>query len=481
MRANVGKPVTRFCEEITIPKREVLAREGFRFPPITPRATKSPGWKLGSGFEGITLDLSTRKRPETSRNRKIRHARTPSFLGRSLPKLELSTRSSPICQSISQRGILKRKKDRDDLFEIKKNEPARELGTADGAVEVGLPCSAGKTGGEVALEHDTSLTAPTRPPMENDPFRTAPAFQPGTVEGPKQLRLNQAKDLDASPAIRRPSKSERTGWLKRKRVGFAVADEDDEEQLFVQIPRLSVDSRENGIHNQRLGLGTYFEGLEQTQHAVGNVLQAFKGGGQTTPNAERPIVEEHGSDFEDEILDYQSSNSPPQPPTSRDSDGADFPTSPLHAKGLSMPNARHHIQVPRTSEVPETQDRLQESIEFDHMRTESQSLGSSSYRIPATSLDSGDYFSKAVQQLDSPEKIPHTVTRRRCRREPVQDVRGSQIMFGPQKGAHYVTVAPISGEQRFKEQEGSLGLGVTPRLKGRMSNVLFRPPFKEPL
>lgn len=471
MRANVGKPVTRFREEITIPKREVLAREGFRFPPITPRATKSPGWRLGSGFEGITFDLSTKKGPETLRNRKVRHARTPSFLGRSLPELEFSTRSSPTRHSVSQRGILKRRKDRDDPVQIKKNEPARELGTADGAVEVGLPCKAAKTGGKIAFEQMTRLTAPTRPLIENDQFRTAPAFQPGTVEGSKQLHSNQAKDLDASPAIRRPSKSERNGWLKHKKVGFAVADEDDEEQLFVQIQRTSVDSRDNGISDQRIGLDTYFEGLEQTQHAVGNVLQAFNGGGQTTPNAERPIMEEHGSDFEDEILDYQSSNSHPQPPPSRDSDGADFPTSPLHAKGLSMPNARHHVQVPRTSEVPETQDRIQESIEFAQTRTKSQSLGSCSYRIPATSLDSGNYFSKAVQRLDSPENIPHTVTRRRSRREPVQDVRGS----------HHVTVAPSTGEQRFQEQEGSLELGVTPRLKGRMSNVPFRPPFKEPL
>ena len=481
MRANMGKPVTRFREEITIPKRGVLTREGFRFPPITPRATKSPGWRLGSGFEGIALDLSTKKRPETSRNRKVRHARTPSFLVWSFPELELSTRPSPISHSMSQRGILKRQRDRDDPFEINKNEPARELGTADGAVEVGLPCTAARTGGKIAFEQLNRLTAPVRPPTDNDQLRTAPAFQTGTVKGPNQLHSNQSRDLDASPAIREPSKSERTGWLKRKRVGFAVADEDDDEQLFVQIQRTSVGSRENRILNQRLGLDTYFEGPGQTQHAVGNVLQAFNGGGQTTPNGEGPIIAEHGSVFEDEILDYQSSNSPPQPPPSRNSDGADIQNSPLHAKGLSIPNARHHVQVPRTSEVPETQDRPQESIELDHMRTESQSLGLHSYHIPATSLDSGNYFSKAVQQLDSPEKIPHTVTRRRSRREPVQDVRGSQIMYGSQNGAHHVTVARIASEQRFQEQEGSLELGVTPRLKGKMSNVPFRPPFKESL
>ena len=481
MRANVGKPVTRFREEITIPTREVLAREGFRFPPITPRAKKSPGWRLGSGFEGITLDLATRKRPETSRNRKVRHTRSPSFLGRTLPELELSSRLSPIRQSISQRGILKRQKDRNDPFRINKNEPAREHDTADGATEVELPSNAAKTDGKIACEQMTNLTIPKHPSIENDQLGTAPAFQTGTIKGPNQLHSNQARNLDASTAIREPSKSERNGWLKRPRVDFAVADEDDEEHLLVQIQRTAIDSRENGISNQILGLDTYFEGPGQTQHAVGNVLQTFNGGGQPTPNAERPVSEEHGSGFEDEILDYQSSNSPPQPPPCRDSNRTDFLNSPLHAKGLSIPNARHHVQVPRTSEVPETQDRPQESIELDHIRTESQSLGLHSYHIPATSLDSGNYFSKAVQQLDSPEKIPHTVTRRRSRREPVQDLRGSQIHSGRQRGAHLVTVAPSTGEQRFKEQEGSLELGMTPRLKRRMSNVPFRPPFKEPL
>ena len=292
-----------------------------------------------------------------------------------------------------------------------------ELGTADCAVEVNQPRRPARTSRKVAFEPTSSVTAPIQPTMENDQSQTALASQNGTVKEPNQLHLNQAMNSDASQAIRRPSKSERSGWLKRRDFDSAVADEDDEEI----------------------------------------------------------------SDFEDEVLDRQSSHSPPQPPPSRDLDEAAFQTSPMHAQGPPIPNARHHVQVPRTSEVPETQDRLQEFIERDHTRTESPSLTLRSYRIPATSLDSGDYFSKAIQQLDSPEEIPHTVTRRRSRREPGQDVRGSQRMFGTQKGAHHVSVPPTTGKVRLEEQEGSLELGVTPRLKERMSNVPFRPPFKEPL
>ena len=94
MRANVGKPVTRIRHEITMPKWEVLAREGLKVPPTTPRATKPRQWRLGSGFDGITLAPSTNKRPQTSCNRKAGHARTPGSLGRTLPQLELSNSSS---------------------------------------------------------------------------------------------------------------------------------------------------------------------------------------------------------------------------------------------------------------------------------------------------------------------------------------------------------------------------------------------------
>lgn len=452
-RANVGKPVTRIREEIIIPQREVLAREGFKFPPITPRAAKSPGWRLGSGFDGITLESSTKKGPQTSRNRKTRHARTPCFLDRSLPELELSARSSPSRKSVGQKGIPKRQKDQRGPVENRKYQPARALVTADDAVEDGPPHRTAEVGGKAAFEQMASLTALLRPPMENDQFRTVSSpHRNGISKEPIQLRQSQNRDPEDGPAIREPSKSERNGWLKRKIVDFAVADEDDERQLLVHPKRTSVHASELRRESGRNGSDTY---LEDTAH---------------------------GSDSENEILDLPSPIIPPEPPPSSDSEH-DLPTSPLHSKSLSIPNARHHIDVPRTSEVPETQERLQESIELDqYKRTESPDQGLYSLRRPATTLDSGRYFSKAVLQLGSPEKAPHAITRRGSRREPDQDVRGSQVMFGTQRGARgarHVTVALMTGEGRSQKQEGSLELGVTPRLKRKMSNVPFRPPFKE--
>ncbi|CAD6564042.1 MAG: hypothetical protein ASARMPRED_002672 [Alectoria sarmentosa] len=497
MKANVGKPVTRIRQEITIPQREILTQEDFKFPPITPRAMKSPGWKLGSGFEGMTLEPSTNKRAKTSHNRKLRHARTPCFLDRSHLKLELSSRLSSVVQSVGQRAIPKGQKDQGGPGETRNYEPARGFGMIDGAVEDGLPHA------EAAFEQVASLTALLRSPIENDQSRiVSSAHRNGIFKEPIQLHQRQRRNLEASRAIREPSKSERNGWLKRRRVEFAVGDQDREEQLFVHTQRASVHTSEHGLEIGRNGLESYFEDTAQAQYAIYNDLHAFGGSGQTTPNPERLLTsqqqdafrgeqsaeqhqyrtvhgpEKQSSDSEEQILDHRSSNGLPEPPPSSDSE-ADFPSSPLHAKGLSIPNARHRIEVPRTFEIPETQERLQDSIVIDHTRAKSPDLGLYPYRIPETTLGSGKYFSKAVQRLDSPEKAPHTTTRRRSRREPDHDVRGLQVLFGAQKGAHNVNVTPVTRGPSSQEQKGSLELGVTARLKRRMSNVPFGPPFKE--
>lgn len=466
-RAIVGKPVTRIRQDIAIPQQEILAREGFRFPPITPRATKSPGWRLGSGFEGVILELSMNKRPETTRKRKVKHARTPCFLRRPLPKLDLSTRLSPLRQSVGQKGISRRQKDPGGSVEIRKYEPTREVSMADDAVEDGVPHRAAKTGGKSAFEQVASLSTPPHASTENDQSPTASSsYCNVNIKGPIQLHQTQNRDLDASQAVREPSKSERTGWLKRRKASFAVAGGDAEEQLFVHTQRASITAGEHERRNGRNGFDTYLEDTAQAQHAVYTDLQASNEGGQTTPHPKRSVnsqqqdvledeqsaeqhsrrvphdAQEQSSESEEEAFNYQSLDWPPEPPPSSDSE-ADFPSSPFDARELLMSKPRHQIQVPRTSEVPETQGRPRESIELDHKKTEILDPGLYSYRIPATTLDSGKYFSKAVQLLESPEKVPHTVMRRRSRREPNQDVRGSQVMFGTEIGACHVNVAPI--------------------------------------
>ncbi len=406
---------------------------------------------------------------------------------------------------MGQSAISKTQKDQSGFVETSKYEPSRELSTTEGAGENGMPQRAAQNGEKSTFEQVAGLSALLRLPVANDKSRTASSsYCNGTIKEPIRLHQGQNRDLDASQAIREPSKSERTGWLKRRRVSFAVADEDEEEQFLVHTQNTSVNARDHERMNGSNGLDTYLGGTAQAPCAVYNDLQASNKGGQTTstiPNPKRTTTsqqqdisqgeqsaqqqvshyaQEQISDSEEATFNYASSDCPPEPPPSSDFED-DFSSSPSDARALPVSKPRHQVQVPRTSEVPETQERLQESIELDYTKTETLDPGPYSYRIPATTLDSGKYFSKAVQLLDSPAKLPHTVTRRKSRREPDREVGDSQVMFGTEKGAHHVNVALMTGRESFQGQEGGLGLGVTPRLQRRMSNVPFKPPFKESL
>ena len=502
MKANVGKPVTRIRKEITIPQRKVSDRGRFKVLPSTPRATKSPGWRLGSGFDGVTMESSTNMRPQASRKRNVDHARTPRFLGQSLPELELSIGSSPTRQFPGPRGIPTRRENPCSPVETKEFDPVRKLGTADGAGEGGLVQRPAKIGGEAAFVHVANSVAPIHPLIRNDQCGTASSSHyHDIVREPFQLQLSQCRDLAASQTIREPSKSERNGWLKRRKVDFAVAD-DDEERLFIRTQTISVNGSGDGRKGGRDRIDNYLKDPTQVQHAAATDLQAFNGGEQSTQNPQRsqkqgliqdePSAEQHrrrvshdvevgSSDSEEAASNNQSLDMPPEPRLSLDYE-ANFPTLACHPAGLSVPKAKYSIEVPRTSEVPETQKVLQESIELDAMRTELLNPDRHPYQMSKTTLDSGGYFSKAVQQLEFPETVQHTITRRRSRQMPDLDASGLPVMSRMQKGlSHYANVAQFTGEQRPQKQEGILQLGVTPRLERRMSNMPFRPPFMESL
>lgn len=506
MRANVGRPVTRIRHEILMPRWEVLDRGRFKVLPNTPSATKSPGWKLGSGFDGITLKQSTNMSLQASRKRKFGHTRTPQIVGHSLPELDFSAGSSPTRHFIGQRGIPSRQKKHYGP------EPVEKLCTADDALEGGPAQSAAKTCEEAASRQVATSTTPIQSLMRNDRSGTSSSSHHGILKGPTQLHPSQSRDLDASQTIREPSRSERNGWLKRRKVDLAVADE-DEERLFARI----LTARVHGIR-ERKGSGRdrvdgYLKDTTQTQHDAGADQQAFSRGGQTTQNPHRPVssqrqksiqkepsarprrrrvsqdVEAESSDSEGAASTHQRLNRPPHPPPSLESE-ADLPASAFHPPpGLSMPKARSSIQGSRTSEIPETQEEVlrEESTALDAPRTERLNPDDRRHHPfdeTTTTLGSGGYFSAAVRQLGSAETVPHTITRRRSRREPDRDARGLPLTsrMWRRVSSHQVNAAPFVVEESGpQKQEGVLQLGVTPRLKGKMSNVPFRPPFMESL
>ena len=502
VRANIGKPVTRIRQQISVPCQGDPARKAFKFPPITPKPAKLPGWKLESGFEGTPLAQLKNTIPETRGNLRVRHAKTPCFLRRAFPKLELSSRLSSTRQSLGQKNISTGAESRGNSIGTRRDGPVMNFGSADVAAGEGMPHSAGETGGKTALEPVASLNTPLRPPLENSQPRGESSSDHKTdVEESTQLHQSQNKGLGASQAIREPSKSERNGWLKRRRVDFAIFNEDEEEPLFVHTQRTCVNGSDYGRKNERNGSDTYLIDTAQARSTICNHVQAFNEGGQTTPSSGRPVAtqpqvifrdqqsaeqdrqrasrgaEAQSLNFNGKKIDHPRSHFTPKLPLSSDSK-AKVSSSPSYARGFLIPKRRHQIQITRTSEVPETQERPRES-ETVYTRTRSLDLGRYPPHVSETILDSGKYFSKAVQQLVSLEKLEHTITRGRSRREPDQDARGSEMMLGMQKGAHQLNVAPITGEERPEKQNGSLEFGITPRLKRTVSTVSFRPPFKE--
>ena len=503
MKANVGKPVTRIRQEITIPQRETLAGGVFKILPVTPKVTKSPGWRLGSGFDGVTLKPSTNVGQRTSRNRKVGRAEPLCSLRQSQPKLDLSNGLSPTRQLVSQRDDPKKQEYHSGSVEVRSIKPFRELGTADGAFEGGLARRAAETGRKAAFVQVASLPSPIyRPIKTHESIKALSSHDEYIVKEPIQLHLSQSRNLDASQIIREPSRSERNGWLKRRRVDFAVADEDEEDRLFLHTQTTSsANYDEDGRQNR---LQQCFANAAQEQHPDRSDPQAFIEGGLTRSNTELPVTSQKRDNFQDEpskqhrrrtlhdpekrtsdsgreASNYQSLNSSPESSLFPDS-VADFSASAVQPTGLSTPKARHKIEVPRTSEIPETQEALQESIELDHISTEPLDPEQHSFQLSETTLDSGKYFAKAVQQLEMLEMVSHPITRRMSHREPDQDVRGSSVISRMPEGlSHHVNVGPFIGEQRLQKQKGTLQLGVTPRLKRRMSNAPFRPPFMESL
>ena len=289
MRANVGKPVTKIRKELSIPHKEVLDRGRFKVLPITPRATKPPGWKLGSGFDGITLEPSGSMRPRTSRNRNVGKTRTPHYLSQSRPHLDTSTELSPTRESVDQRGIPERQESHGEPVETVKADPTKRLSTADSAYNDGLAQRAAEIGIEGASEQVANLIAPIHRPAENDHSGTVFLHHDRTVKEPIQVHLSRSKNLAASQMIREPSESERNGWLKRKRVDFAVSDE-DEGRLPVRTRPTSVNGSVHGRKSGKTCLETRLQGATQAQNSAENDLLAFHGGRQTAQEMEWPVT-----------------------------------------------------------------------------------------------------------------------------------------------------------------------------------------------
>ena len=269
-RANISKPVTRIRRELTIPSQGDVDRGRFKTLLVTPRVTKPPGWRLGSGFDGITLEPFGIMRPRISRKQDFGHARSHRFLDRSVSKLDLSTGSPPSRHFVGERSNSKRHESHCNPGQTRNFDSAIRSRKADGTFEGGLARNIGE---HATLTQTVNLTAPVHhPSTENHSSEVAfHSHHDVTVKEPTQMHQFQRRNPDASHEMREPSKSERKGWLKRKRVDFVVVDE-DERRLSMHAETDYVNASEHGRRSGRDGVDRLLNDVMQAQHAFGDEL-----------------------------------------------------------------------------------------------------------------------------------------------------------------------------------------------------------------
>ena len=226
---NTGRPMTKFSRELVIPRRNSIDPQDFKFPPITPKIVRSSGWTPGSGFEGTTLQTLG---PTTlaSHRRPARRAKAVRFAVPPLRPLDLSTEISPTAKA--SKSLLLQKAPESLALPAEATRRARSPSQfQDPSIDYGelMPHidKATTAGGTMSSQILTTLLRPSA-----GVTRLADPDTLGRDDSARRHSLSRRKCAPPqkrgadSPAIRPPSRSERNGWLKRrKRASFAYENE----------------------------------------------------------------------------------------------------------------------------------------------------------------------------------------------------------------------------------------------------------------
>ena len=213
-QANMSKRVTRTRKAVALPKAAMTPLEQFRFPPMTPKSTRTLGWRPGSGFEGVTLDMPQNSRASFSRPQRknilrtcIHPNRTLKMLARRRPtkgdKLQRSrstAEQAPQTRSPNQSNNQYQQHPRaGDVAQSRAgfHKPRSIILDPDHAVRVF----------QTRVAHTPSLVINTPTPTKN--------IQLQRKERDHGRALLASAQADPS-SVRKPSRSEREGWLKRK-------------------------------------------------------------------------------------------------------------------------------------------------------------------------------------------------------------------------------------------------------------------------
>ena len=392
--ANVGRPMTKPRRDPFTPRRNSIDPQDFKFPQITPKHARSFGWTPGSGFEGTTLQTLVPS-TLTHRRRTARRMKTIRFAVPPTRPLELSTELSLTVKASNPLLLKKTPKSLalplEDTRRLQSPRASQDSSTEYGELvqHIDKAASAGDT---IFSQIQMSMSL-LKPRTQVNQLAKSGILDDDLLRqhsSSRQKCHSRKRGVD-SPAIRRPSKSERNGWLKRRmRVSFA----DENELRTPQVAKTSRQSDENDDTEQ------LFEAHNATW---------YRKDAQADPSFRESVQ------------------------------GQGWLTSKVRSTQSQAMRSPQSLEVQNSQGQPEAG---------------SPELGNYPiYPIQDAGLTVGKYFSNAVRKLSSKEEGSHSVARRK-----------SQI----QK----------LGNGRQSEMEGTLELGVTPRLKRTLSSVPFRPPFK---
>ena len=354
--ANIGRPMTKFSRDLVIPRRNSIDPQDFKFPPITPKIVRSSGWTPGSGFEGITLQ-TLGPTTLTSYRRPARRAKAVRFAVPALRPLDLSTEISPTAKASSSLLLQKAPESlalppeatRRVRSPSRSQDPLADYGGPVPHIDKATP--AGRTMSS-QVQMVTALQKPCAEGTQLAEFKILQDDDSARRHSPRRRRYPSPQKRGAdNPAIRRPSRSERNGWLKRRRRASFT---DENEQHMLQSAKKSRQSDDENDTEQ------LFEAHNATWYGKDAITN----------------------------LCFQESMQ-----------GRDWPTSMIRSPQIRARRSSQSLEVHNSQEQPDG---------------ESPELGNYPiYPIQDAGLDVGKYFSNAVQNLSLKGKAAHTVVRRK--------------------------------------------------------------------
>ena len=231
IKTNIGRQVLKLSRLSCTLENNDVSHEGFNSPPVTPRVPKSQEWKLGSGFVGAERIIIQGKRSHGYFKAKAKHSKKPRLNARSLHLHKISTQLSPTERRL--RPITRLEKQTiatgAEFNNVTPSTCSKKRAKAAILESYTLKSA-------FAQEDNTVRSLTTLLSSQQD--KTLQAISALHSDMPREPEKKSSRNvriavhnLPCSPCVRAPSKSERNGWLKRRRMVNFADDISSENQL----------------------------------------------------------------------------------------------------------------------------------------------------------------------------------------------------------------------------------------------------------